>query len=336
MNRVYAFWLAVAVTLALSSPAYSAGPKITLSPETWDMGTIYQWANPSTTVTITNTGDADLKILDVKASCGCTAAALSDKLIKPGGKATMKVDFNAYNSTGRVRKVVKLTTNDPGSPDKVLNIQGTVKDDKAAIGYLEQKELDLGVVAPYETKYFDLKVSNKGNIDLRLKTVELPAGYFMDSSFSDVVPARGDVFLNIGYRPAKSRGPIADEIEVKLSEPRPDQDGLKLKVVGYVAESVRGTDALIVTPTSFRVDPGSRDPVLELAVKNDGTGPVVLDGVESSLDGSGPDNPGAEVAPGESGKVRFSLKPEGLKPGSKGFIYLRLAVPVVVEGAGNK
>jgi hypothetical protein len=334
--KAFVFCLAFCTALILSIPAHASGPKVSLSTETWDFGTIYQWDSPSISITIKNLGDEELKILDVKASCGCTVAVLSDKVVKPGGAASMKVDFSAYNSTGRVRKIVKLTTNDPAAPEKVLTINGVVRADKGAVGFLDQTYLDMGVIAPYETRYFDLKLSNKGNVEMRFKGLDLPAGYFVDSSLPDRIPERTDTYIKVGYRPTKPKGPINDEIKVLLINPRPGQEELKLRLAGYVAERVRVGDSIIVTPTEFRVAPGTKDPSIEVAVKNDGNGTVVIEGVESSLDAALQDTQRVEIAPGESGKARLSLKPEGLKPDSRGFLYLRLAVPVIVEGAGNK
>src|SRR5512143_2649991 len=108
-----------AALLLIAQHAFAAGPKMELSTDTWDLGEIYQWTNPQTEITVKNTGGQDLKILDVKASCGCTAVVISDRLIKPGKEGRLKIGFASYNFTGKVAKDVLLVTNDPASPNKV-------------------------------------------------------------------------------------------------------------------------------------------------------------------------------------------------------------------------
>src|SRR3990172_2155784 len=168
--------LLFAVFLAVLFPAVApAAPRMELSPDSWNFGEIFQWTNPSIEITIKNTGDEDLKIQDVKASCGCTPVMLSDKTVKPGGTGQLRIEFASYNqASGRVKKEVLLVTNDPAAPRKSIIVRGVVKEDKAAMGYVEPRELDFGVIAPYETKFFVMNIRNKGNNDIPVSGVLLP------------------------------------------------------------------------------------------------------------------------------------------------------------------
>jgi len=330
--RRLVFSLVLAVFLAAPYYAHAAGPKVVLSTEEWIMGNIYQWSNPSTTVEIKNVGDEELKVLDVKASCGCTAVVLSDKVVKPGGKAELKIDFDSINSLGLMRKIVKITTNDPVTPEKIIKIVGFIKKDRAAIAYVSPEYIDLGVVAPYETRYISLNVGNKGNADLNVGGPRFPDGWFLDSSLPSIVAPGAKVAVRLGYRPPVKSGPINGEITVGF----PGQADHSLKVAGYISEQASVVDSVVVSPAGFKVTGNTRAPLLELAVKNAGSGPVLIEGVDSSLDTTGTSVSASEIAPGDTGRVSVSLKPEGLKPGGKGYLYLRVAVPIEVEGAGAK
>ena len=41
-----------------------------------------------------NNGEGDLEIKRVKSSCGCTAAMLESKLLKPNEKSALKIEFD--------------------------------------------------------------------------------------------------------------------------------------------------------------------------------------------------------------------------------------------------
>jgi hypothetical protein len=65
---------------------------------------------------IKNTGDADLQILRVKPSCGCTSSAF-DSLVTPGhsGHITLMIK-NTKVYKGTMAKSARVDTNDPENP----------------------------------------------------------------------------------------------------------------------------------------------------------------------------------------------------------------------------
>ncbi len=278
--RKYVVGLFLIVVASLHSAPSLASPRMELSLEDWDLGEIYQWSDPSKEITIKNTGDQDLLIQNINTSCGCTAVVLEDKVVKPGGKTAMKIDFAAYNFVGKFRKEVVVATN---AGSKTVSLHGTIKDEKASLGVVEPGVLDLGVVAPYETKYFMLTIRNKGNIGLPINGIALPKGFFMDSSEPNEVPFRGFQAVRLGYRPTKSSGPIDEDISFRLSN---NQKELRVKVLGYIAESGQVRDAVIITPASIKVSSGTPNPSVEVGLKNQGGGVVEIESVESSFDGS--------------------------------------------------
>lgn len=318
--------------LFLASPAHAA-PVMELSSASWNMGAIFQWTNPFTQVTIRNKGDQDLLVNDVKASCGCTAVIISDKVIKPGGEGTLRIEFSSSSYRGRIRRDVTLYTNDPAAAVKVIPISGVVKADKASVGELEPEDLDIGVVAPYETRHFSFNIKNKGNIDLPISGVELPPGCEPESASPAAIPAMGMVQYKAAYRPVKNSGPIDEDVVVGLAS---DQRELRLRLVGYVAETGRAADAVIITPSAFKISTSSPSAGLEVGLKNEGEAPVLVDGMESSIDGLAAPDKAFEVGPGSSGSIRLSIDPEKLKPGRKGYLYIRIAIPVELETSPGK
>lgn len=77
-----------------------------------------------------NKCDRMIHIDQVRASCGCTAAVLSEKDIKPGEKAKVNVKFTPPRmSTGTVTKTVSVYVQGDSRPHTVIRFTADVKSD---------------------------------------------------------------------------------------------------------------------------------------------------------------------------------------------------------------
>src|SRR5262245_38278273 len=74
-----------------------AAPKIEISQETKDMGTVPKGQIIESDFVLKNVGGSDLVITDARPSCGCTVSSF-DKVIKPGaeGKVHTSVDTKSF------------------------------------------------------------------------------------------------------------------------------------------------------------------------------------------------------------------------------------------------
>jgi len=103
-----------------------------LSEKTYDFGTINQNDVIEHVFKFKNTGKNDLIIRKIKSSCGCTAATVGSKTIKPGEESSIKAVFNSRGKRGNQHKSITITTNIPevkGKPAKnqiVLMLKGVV------------------------------------------------------------------------------------------------------------------------------------------------------------------------------------------------------------------
>jgi len=80
----------------------------------------------SYTFKFTNTGEGDLKLLNVRASCGCTTPSYSKEPIKPGKQGEIKVKYHTTRRPGAFRKSITITINNPDHPNNVIFIKGFV------------------------------------------------------------------------------------------------------------------------------------------------------------------------------------------------------------------
>ena len=78
--------------------------ELTADVEVLDFGAIPQREARSRVLTLKNTGSADIQIVDVQPSCGCTVANYRPGSIKPGESIPIRLTFNSDVYRGRVEK----------------------------------------------------------------------------------------------------------------------------------------------------------------------------------------------------------------------------------------
>src|SRR4029450_978755 len=104
----------------------AAAPKIEISPETKDAGTVAKGQVVDAVFVVKNTGGADLVISDARPSCGCTVASF-DKVIKPGAEGKIQSSVDTKSFSGPISKSVLVVSNDPERPQMNLFIKALVK-----------------------------------------------------------------------------------------------------------------------------------------------------------------------------------------------------------------
>jgi len=106
------------------------GAKIQFENTIHDFGKIKEGSVVDYTFKYKNIGSSFLEISHVRTSCGCTAAILSGKSLKPNEEGTLKVEFDSSNREGVVTRTITLTSNDASEPQKVLTIVAFIEKTK--------------------------------------------------------------------------------------------------------------------------------------------------------------------------------------------------------------
>lgn len=101
---------------------YSQNPGIEFKETSHNFGKIIEGSKVDYTFSFTNKGKKTLEIKDVRTSCGCTAALISEKSIAPGKSGTIKIEFDSADRMGKQSKTIVVVSNDPGEPQKSLTI----------------------------------------------------------------------------------------------------------------------------------------------------------------------------------------------------------------------
>ncbi|MAT40136.1 MAG: hypothetical protein CL946_11090 [Ectothiorhodospiraceae bacterium] len=96
----------------------------------YDFGEVDQNETVEHTFVFSNTCDEVVRISQAKASCGCTAAVLSEKTVQPGGEAKIQVKFTPPRlSSGKVTKTVSVYLEGSSRPHTIIRFSANVKTD---------------------------------------------------------------------------------------------------------------------------------------------------------------------------------------------------------------
>lgn len=104
-------------------------PNIEFAVTNYDGGKVLEGEKVSYAYKFVNTGKDDLIIESVKASCGCTATAPKDKVIKGGQSSEIVATFDSRGRKGKQSKSITVKTNDPDQPSLILRLSVEVESD---------------------------------------------------------------------------------------------------------------------------------------------------------------------------------------------------------------
>lgn len=102
------------------------GPRISVEPVSFDFGKAVQNRTLQKEFSIRNFGSEDLVIDSVSTTCGCTAALMDSKVVKPGGTTPLRVSLETRSYTGRVVRSVMVRSNDPVAKLVEVKVEVTV------------------------------------------------------------------------------------------------------------------------------------------------------------------------------------------------------------------
>ncbi|MCX7750520.1 MAG: rhodanese-like domain-containing protein [Candidatus Bipolaricaulota bacterium] len=105
-------------------------PRIVVTPETYDFGTVIDGYVVQFNLVIQNAGDAPLENLKVTPSCGCTTAPLPRNRLLPGESVAVAIRFDTTNYSRYSQPTgtsVTVESGDPQRPRITVWIRGTVR-----------------------------------------------------------------------------------------------------------------------------------------------------------------------------------------------------------------
>ncbi len=244
-------------------------PKIQLLSPLYDFGSALEGSMVRHTFKFKNAGKSVLEIRGVKTSCGCTAAAPTKNNLAPGEEAEISVGFDTHFQKGHQVRTITAFTNDPDTPQAVMTMQGTVRQqvsatpDQVAFGSVKK-----GAEETREIVISDLvgggpfTVGQVENVNASIKVAQ--------EKRTDGKPG---ALLKVTLLPTMPVGAFDDSIKVTTN-----RIPLTINVFG----TVTGDLSLDPAQVSFGIVPRGQDVVRILRLSNQGSRAVKVLDITSS------------------------------------------------------
>lgn len=162
---------------AVSYPQFG-DPQASIQPAEHDFGNIKQGDEVSYEFNVMNSGGDVLKILNVRGSCGCTAAQPEKNELQPGESTKIKVTFNSDGRYGSQTKYVYVSTNDPKNSRLNFKFTGNViveKEKKSNANApkikINETQHDFGTLPEGKVAEHNFTLTNDGKNTLKIMNV---------------------------------------------------------------------------------------------------------------------------------------------------------------------
>lgn len=202
------------------------GPKASFKTLEFDFGNIEQGKVVDYNFIVTNTGGDLLKILNVRATCGCTAAKPEKSDLMPGESTQIFVSFNSTGRLGAQIKYVYVTTNDTSNREIRLKISGNVlaagtpvDSEKLPKISFRESQHDFGIVKEGSVVSYTFKFANKGKSFLKIKDIKTSCGCTAALISSKEIAPGNEGTLKVDLDTKNRQGRMSRTITVVSNDP---------------------------------------------------------------------------------------------------------------------
>jgi hypothetical protein len=200
-------------------------PTLILQQNSYDFGDIKQGEKVSHTFVLSNGGGDLLKISDVKASCGCTAAAPEKKELAPGESTNLIVTFNSAGRMGKQSKTIRIFSNDPENPEMVLSFTGNVVSasqvsDGAPTIYFSETQHDFGKVNEGDKVNYTFNFANKGTSELKINDIKTSCGCTAALLSQDNLAPGQEGTLKVELNTQNRSGKMSRTVTISSNDPK--------------------------------------------------------------------------------------------------------------------
>jgi len=236
--------LTLLVVFATVSFAQIIPPKVSSQQMEYDFGQVARGEHVKYSFVVTNVGGDLLKISDVRASCGCTAAKPEKDDLAPGESTNILVDFNSTGRSGKQTKIITVKTNDPDHPEIKFTLTGSVVEpgeqgnltNNPAM-FFKETQHDFGTVEQGKVVDYTFDFVNKGSSTLQIRDVKTSCGCTAALVSSNTIEPGKDGTLKVQLDTKNYTGRMSRRVTIYSNDPtNPDM------VLTIFADVQKGTN----------------------------------------------------------------------------------------------
>ncbi len=322
------------VLMSITAGAQQA-QELVFSEEVFDFGTIKEEQGPVThEFTFTNKGLDSMRIVSVRASCGCTTPAWTKEAVAPGGVGIIQAQYNPRNRPGVFNKSLTITTSNSDTPlklyikGKVVPMAQTVEDElPTELGALRLKyrSLNFGKVMTTdkpEVRKFDVYNASGKDITFSEKVLS-PAHIRVSFDPPTLSPrSRGNLVITYDAKSKNDLGFMNDNVTFYTNEEGEDS----VKYISVYAtiqeyfppmtqEELDKAPKLEIEEDVYDFGKISKDKVVstEFVLVNNGQTDLNIRKTKGNCSCTVADLKKENLKPGESVKLKVKFNPKGRK-----------------------
>jgi len=193
--------------------------------DTLDFGTFPANTHQSGTFKILNKGDAVLKIINLRKTCGCAAVKIDKQEIKPGDSATLTAEVLADSISGPFSKNLYVESNDPNQRFLQLNFTGRAV---PLLTVYPKNFLYMGTLTAGKEYVYKFRIDTERDA-VKLETDSIKSSFKSDIKLVQDSPRQ--FTLTVKAQPQKINELLSIELELKVLEP-PGWKGIPVKLQG--------------------------------------------------------------------------------------------------------
>ena len=239
--------MALAGALVLTIPARAASWAQDLFQESMhDFGPVPRGAKLRHAFALTNRLAESLTIVDIRASCGCTAGKASAATVAPGQAAVVEAEMDTRNFVGAKATAlfVTLMTASGRQAEVRLGVSSTILSDIV----LNPGSIDFGVVARGRAPQQSLSIERIGAPAWRLERM-ISASRVLDASLKQTARSAGGIsyLLTVALKPDAPAGTIRDEILILTNDSQ--SPSIPVLVTGQVRGDLSASPSVLAWGT---------------------------------------------------------------------------------------
>lgn len=286
MNRLLTSAFLLAAPLLLSAQARWITQKHNFGAFSEDLATV------DAVFQLVNESDKPIRIIDARATCGCTIPEYSKADIAPGDTASLKVTYAATGRPGKFEKNVYVKTSDAPSVQQTLTVSGVVIGASATIRSrfpadagkikLQSSSAGFGEVKRGKFKTVFISMYNQSPDSLSPVIEGLPD--YITAQITPPVVAPGQqsqIALTLNSQKVPDWGITNDSFSFRSA---PGEEPMKMDFFTIIVEDfskltpgqMQNAPECHVTPLKVDLDAISTPQTVEFTVTNTGKSPLIV------------------------------------------------------------
>ena len=291
------------------TPAHA--PKIVCDQPSYSFGDADNTKDVEHTFVLKNTGDLSLEIKQVRPSCGCTVASISQNTIPPNQEAQVTAKLSLHGRQGPQHKTITVESTDPKQPSLILTLEGNA----IAELQLRPSQLFFGRITSDSTVTgaVDLAIQSTNPVAITKSSVDSP--YL---TVTNHLAADGKAYrVIVATRPPLPKGTLRANAHLETNHPK--YPTLDIAVSAFVVGD------LTFAPEEIALVQQNNQPATRYIILRSETGkPFKIDKVEPPAT-----NIMVNVSPMDATGYRIELKDIPIEPSLNGKL---LRITTTMEG----